>query len=62
MDGYLLRHPQDIRRPYQHYSINNQWQRIKRTSTVDITFRTYRHLMPGSIGRAAQVINLGLTA
>ncbi|MGF1431057.1 tyrosine-type recombinase/integrase [Kitasatospora sp. LaBMicrA B282] len=30
--------------------------------SVDITFKTYRHLMPGSISRAAQVLNLGLAA
>ncbi|TQF07090.1 tyrosine-type recombinase/integrase [Kitasatospora acidiphila] len=30
--------------------------------SVDITFKVYRHLMPGSIGRAAQVLDLGLAA
>ncbi|WP_370105636.1 tyrosine-type recombinase/integrase [Streptacidiphilus sp. BW17] len=30
--------------------------------SVDITFRVYRHLMPGSIGRAAKMLNTGLAA
>ncbi|WP_329486624.1 tyrosine-type recombinase/integrase [Kitasatospora sp. NBC_01246] len=30
--------------------------------SLDITFKIYRHLMPGSIGRAAQVLDLGLAA
>ncbi|WP_323184923.1 hypothetical protein [Kitasatospora purpeofusca] len=29
---------------------------------VKVTFKHYRHLMPGSISRAAQVLDLGLTA
>ncbi|MFD7414162.1 tyrosine-type recombinase/integrase [Kitasatospora purpeofusca] len=29
---------------------------------IDITFKIYRHPMPGSIGRAAQVLDLGLAA
>ncbi|WP_260606667.1 tyrosine-type recombinase/integrase [Streptomyces sp. WAC08241] len=30
--------------------------------SLDITFKIYRHLMPGSIGHAAQVLDLGLAA
>lgn len=30
--------------------------------SLDITFKIYRHLMPGSIGRAAKILGLGLTA
>ncbi|MER7885849.1 tyrosine-type recombinase/integrase [Streptomyces fimicarius] len=30
--------------------------------SLDITFKIYRHLMPGSIGRAAKVLNLDLAA
>ncbi|MFI9274630.1 tyrosine-type recombinase/integrase [Kitasatospora sp. NPDC052896] len=30
--------------------------------SVDVTFKTYRHLMPGSISRAAEVLDLGLAA
>ncbi|MGW3040559.1 tyrosine-type recombinase/integrase [Kitasatospora sp. NPDC001159] len=30
--------------------------------SIDVTFKIYRHLMPGSIGRAAQVLDLGLAA
>ncbi|MEU3712149.1 tyrosine-type recombinase/integrase [Streptomyces catenulae] len=30
--------------------------------SLDITFRIYRHLMPGSIARAAKVLDLALTA
>ncbi|ROR46377.1 tyrosine-type recombinase/integrase [Kitasatospora cineracea] len=30
--------------------------------SIDVTFKTYRHLMPGSISRAAQVLNLDLAA
>ena len=30
--------------------------------SVDITFKIYRHLMPGSIGRAAQLLDLSLAA
>ncbi|TGA98558.1 hypothetical protein E4099_22945 [Streptomyces palmae] len=29
---------------------------------IDVTFKIYRHLMPGSIGQAAQVLDLGLAA
>ncbi|WP_433888457.1 tyrosine-type recombinase/integrase [Streptomyces sp. CA-111067] len=29
--------------------------------SLDITFRVYRHLMPGSINKAAKVLDLGLT-
>ncbi|MET9431695.1 tyrosine-type recombinase/integrase [Streptomyces sp. NPDC003036] len=30
--------------------------------SIEVTFKTYRHLMPGSIGSAAQVLDLGLAA
>ncbi|MGW6208445.1 tyrosine-type recombinase/integrase [Streptomyces sp. NPDC055089] len=30
--------------------------------SLDITFKIYRHLMPGSIGRAAKILNMGLAA
>ncbi|MEV5602770.1 tyrosine-type recombinase/integrase [Streptomyces sp. NPDC052299] len=30
--------------------------------SLDITFKIYRHLMPGSIGRAAKMLNMGLAA
>ncbi|WP_019546557.1 tyrosine-type recombinase/integrase [Streptomyces sulphureus] len=30
--------------------------------SVDITFRIYRHLLPGSIGRAAETLNLALAS
>ncbi|MEU3498318.1 site-specific integrase [Kitasatospora cineracea] len=30
--------------------------------SIDVTFKIYRHLMPGSISRAAQVLNLDLAA
>ncbi|MEV8099892.1 tyrosine-type recombinase/integrase [Kitasatospora sp. NPDC085879] len=30
--------------------------------SLDITFKIYRHLMPGSIGRAAKVLDVGLVA
>ncbi|MFD7904372.1 tyrosine-type recombinase/integrase [Kitasatospora sp. NPDC059747] len=100
VDGYLLRNPNDITKPFRGYLLEKQWQRIKKTGavhipegmviyslrhffasnclsqnipitdvaewmghrSVDITFRTYRHLMPGSISRAAQLLNLALTA
>ncbi|MFJ3794439.1 tyrosine-type recombinase/integrase [Kitasatospora sp. NPDC090091] len=100
IDGYLLRHPQDLRKPFPHHYVQNQWQRIKRAGlanipegvtlygnrhffasnclthnipitdvaewmghkSIDVTFKIYRHLMPGSIGRAAQVLDLGLAA
>ncbi|WTO66147.1 tyrosine-type recombinase/integrase [Streptomyces sp. NBC_00212] len=29
--------------------------------SLDITFKIYRHLMPGSIGKAAKLLDLGLT-
>ncbi len=29
---------------------------------IEITFKTYRHLMPGSIGQAAEILDLGLAA
>ncbi|MFK0283081.1 tyrosine-type recombinase/integrase [Streptomyces sp. NPDC090499] len=97
-DGYLLRHPNDPSRPFPHYSLSNQWRRIKVRERVDIppgmvlysfrhffasnclaqgipitdvaewmghrsidvTFKIYRHLMPGSISSAAQVLNQNL--
>lgn len=97
-DGYLLRHPQDSRRPFQPYLLQNQWQRLKRRgeldipdgmviyslrhffasnclnhgipitdvaewmghNNIDITFKIYRHLMPGSIGTAAKLLDTGL--
>ncbi|MFE9633657.1 tyrosine-type recombinase/integrase [Streptomyces sp. NPDC006463] len=31
-------------------------------NNIDITFKTYRHLMPGSIGTAAKLLDAGLTA
>ncbi|MFZ3493279.1 tyrosine-type recombinase/integrase [Streptomyces sp. 5.8] len=31
-------------------------------NNIDITFKTYRHLMPGSIGTAAKLLNAGLAA
>ncbi|MFB7950553.1 tyrosine-type recombinase/integrase [Kitasatospora phosalacinea] len=30
--------------------------------SIEITFKTYRHLMPGSIGKAAKILDLGLAA
>ncbi|WP_369880198.1 hypothetical protein [Kitasatospora sp. CB02891] len=30
--------------------------------SIDVTFKIYRHLMPGSISRAAQVLNVDLAA
>ncbi|WNC00028.1 tyrosine-type recombinase/integrase [Streptomyces sp. CGMCC 4.7035] len=30
-------------------------------NSLDITFKVYRHLMPGSIGKAAKALDLGLT-
>ncbi|KOT37295.1 integrase [Streptomyces caelestis] len=99
-DGYLLRHPQDPSRPFPHYYLNNQWQRIKKAGEVeipegmviyscrhffasnclthnipitdvaewmghkniDVTFKIYRHLMPGTISTAATTLNHTLTA
>ncbi|MFJ4850771.1 MULTISPECIES: tyrosine-type recombinase/integrase [unclassified Streptomyces] len=100
VDGYLLRDPQNISKPFPYYCLQNRWQRIKKAGEVDIpegmvvyglrhffasnclsrgipitdvaewmghksldiTFKIYRHLMPGSIGRAAQILDIGLTA
>ncbi|MEV7358917.1 tyrosine-type recombinase/integrase [Kitasatospora sp. NPDC091276] len=100
VDGYPLRHPRDVRKPFPYYYIQNQWQRMKQAGlvhipddmtmyghrhffasnclthsipitdvaewmghkSIDVTFKVYRHLMPGSIGRAAQVLDLGLAA
>ncbi len=100
VDGYLLRHPQDLSKPFPYYYLSNQWQRIKQSGAVeipegmvvyslrhffasncltngipitdvaewmghrslDITFKIYRHLMPGSIGKAAKILDLGLAA
>ncbi|MFF4732241.1 hypothetical protein ACFY3M_44695 [Streptomyces mirabilis] len=28
--------------------------------SIDVTFKTYRHLMPGSIGKAAKLLDMGL--
>ncbi|MFF2658169.1 tyrosine-type recombinase/integrase [Kitasatospora sp. NPDC058032] len=30
--------------------------------SIDVTFKIYRHLMPGSISRAAELLDLGLAA
>ncbi|MEW1599731.1 site-specific integrase [Streptomyces sp. NPDC093808] len=100
VDDYLLRHPLDPSRTFPHYYLNNQWQRIKRATEVDIpegmvlygfrhffasnclthgiaitdvaewmghknidvTFKIYRHLMPGTISSAATILNHTLTA
>ncbi|MFJ5546817.1 tyrosine-type recombinase/integrase [Streptomyces sp. NPDC093225] len=100
VDGYLIRHPQDRSRPYPTYLLNNRWQQLRRTQTLDmpdglvlysfrhffasnclahhipitdvaewmghktleITFKIYRHLMPGSIGQAAAILNTTLAA
>ncbi|MEU6229239.1 tyrosine-type recombinase/integrase [Streptomyces sp. NPDC047042] len=99
-DGYLLRQPTDVSKPYPHHGMDNQWRRIKAAGVVDIpegmvlygnrhffasnclssgipitdvaewmghksldvTFKVYRHLMPGSISSAAKVLNLNLAA
>ena len=29
--------------------------------SLDITFRIYRHLMPGSIGKAAKILDMGMS-
>ncbi|MFF3576827.1 tyrosine-type recombinase/integrase [Streptomyces mirabilis] len=29
-------------------------------NSIDVTFKTYRHLMPGSIGKAAKLLHTGL--
>ncbi|MFI0722064.1 tyrosine-type recombinase/integrase [Streptomyces sp. NPDC021224] len=98
VDGYLLRNPRNAEQPYPYYCLSNQWQRIKKSDTVDIpdgmtvygfrhffasnclshgipitdvaewmghksldiTFRIYRHLMPGSISKAAKILDVGL--
>ncbi|MEU6973893.1 site-specific integrase [Kitasatospora aureofaciens] len=101
VDGYLLRHPRDLRKPFPHHILNNLWQRVVKQAdgvdipkgmtlyglrhffasnclshnipitdvaewmghkSIDVTFKIYRHLMPGSIGRAAEVLDLGLAA
>ncbi|WP_369184552.1 tyrosine-type recombinase/integrase [Streptomyces sp. Y1] len=101
VDGYLLRHPRDLSKPYPYHLLHNQWQRVVKQSddvdipegmvvyglrhffasnclshnlpitdvaewmghkSIDVTFKIYRHLMPGSMGRAAQVLDLGLAA
>ncbi|WP_327668456.1 MULTISPECIES: tyrosine-type recombinase/integrase [unclassified Streptomyces] len=99
-DGYLLRQPTDVSRPYPHWGLWNQWQRIKAAGdvntpegmvvygfrhffasnclgsgipitdvaewmghkSIDVTFKIYRHLMPGSIGAAAKVLDMSLAA
>lgn len=30
--------------------------------SIDVTFKIYRHLMPGSIGKAAKLLDVGLTS
>ncbi|MEU7318391.1 site-specific integrase [Streptomyces sp. NPDC007083] len=100
IDGYLLRRPNDPSKPYAHWSVSNQWARIKKAGDVDVpegmviygfrhffasnclsnglpitdvadwmghksldvTFEIYRHLMPGSIGKAAKVLDVALAA
>ncbi|MGY1495903.1 tyrosine-type recombinase/integrase [Streptomyces sp. QTS52] len=100
IDGYLLRQPTDVSKPYPHHGMDNQWRRIKAAGVVDIpegmvlygnrhffasnclnsgipitdvaewmghksldiTFKVYRHLMPGSISSAAKILNLNLAA
>ncbi|MET8626675.1 site-specific integrase [Kitasatospora sp. NPDC004669] len=101
VDGYLLRHPRDLSKPYPYHLPHNQWQRIVKQSddvnvpegmviyglrhffasnclshnlpitdvaewmghkSIDVTSEIYRHLMPGSIGRAAKLLGLGLAA
>ncbi|MFF4780714.1 tyrosine-type recombinase/integrase [Streptomyces griseorubiginosus] len=100
VNGYLLRHPSDPSRPFPHYHISNQWQRIKKAGqtdipdgmvvyslrhffasnclthgipitdvaewmghkTIEVTYKIYRHLMPGSISKAAKILNLDLAA
>ncbi|MGW0137402.1 tyrosine-type recombinase/integrase [Streptomyces calvus] len=99
-DGYLLRHPLDASKPFPHYYLNNQWQRIKKAreadipegmvlysfrhffasnclthnipitdvaewmghKNIDVTFKIYRHLMPGTISTAATTLNHDLTS
>ncbi|MFB7555060.1 tyrosine-type recombinase/integrase [Streptomyces brevispora] len=31
-------------------------------TSIDVTFKIYRHLMPGSIGKAARLLDVGMTA
>ncbi|MEV7612018.1 hypothetical protein [Streptomyces sp. NPDC089799] len=31
-------------------------------TNLEITFKTYRHLMPGTIGQAAKILNANLAA
>ncbi|MDH6710161.1 integrase [Kitasatospora sp. MAA19] len=101
VDGYLLRHPRDLGKPYPYHLLQNQWQRVVKQSddvdipegmvlyglrhffasnclshnipitdvaewmghkSIDITFKIYRHLMPGSIAHAAQILGLDLAA
>ncbi|MFF2751708.1 tyrosine-type recombinase/integrase [Kitasatospora sp. NPDC058048] len=101
VDGYLLRHPRDLSKPFPHHILNNRWQRLAKQAddidvpegmtlyglrhffasnclthnipitdvaermghkSIDVTFKIYRHLMPGSISRAAQLLDLGLAA
>ncbi|MGW2340385.1 tyrosine-type recombinase/integrase [Streptomyces sp. NPDC001661] len=100
VDGYLLRQPTDIRRPYPHWGLANHWRRIKDQEevdvpdgmviygfrhffasnclgnglpitdvaewmghkSIDVTFKIYRHLMPGSIGAAAKVLDMSLVS
>ncbi|MFJ8442880.1 tyrosine-type recombinase/integrase [Kitasatospora griseola] len=101
IDGYLLRHPQDLRKAFPYHVLHNRWQcAVKQADgadipegmtlyglrhffasnclthnipitdvaewmghrSIDVTFKIYRHLMPGSISRAAQVLDLGLAA
>ncbi|MEU0103015.1 tyrosine-type recombinase/integrase [Streptomyces sp. NPDC006267] len=46
-DGYLLRHPKESARPFQPYLVQNQWQRLKRTQSLDVyegmTIYSLRH-------------------
>ncbi|MFD4865423.1 hypothetical protein [Streptomyces sp. NPDC058412] len=50
-----------VRRQTRHrlaYYLQNQWQRIKRADEVNSPdgMVIYRHLMPGSIGKAADIL------
>ncbi|WP_435131658.1 tyrosine-type recombinase/integrase [Actinacidiphila sp. bgisy144] len=62
IDGYLLRNPRKPDLPYPHHRLSNQWRNIKKAEDADITFRVYRHLMPGAISKAAKILDLGLAA
>ncbi|TWF90589.1 phage integrase family protein [Streptomyces brevispora] len=31
-------------------------------TSIDVTFNIYRHLMPGSIGKAAKLLDVGMTS